>query len=77
MSSVPVQLLSVANIATHTTCNTMGNTSKAMACKNRNIFFANGGGYYLLSCWGGPEPTSWMSYRFSPVRVKSGRLGLL
>ena len=35
MGSVPVQFLIVANIATHTTCDTMGDTSKAMTCENR------------------------------------------
>ena len=37
---------------------------------------ANSGGYYLLSCQGGTEHESLMSYRFSPVWGKSGRLGL-
>ena len=35
MGSVPVQLLVVANFATNTTCDTMGDTSNAMTCENR------------------------------------------
>ena len=37
MGSVPVQLLIVANTATHTTCDTIGDTLKAVCvtCENR------------------------------------------
>ena len=33
--SVPVQPLLVASIATHTTCDAMGDMSKAMTCENK------------------------------------------
>ena len=35
MGSVPVQLLIVSSIATHTICDTMGNILKAMTCSDK------------------------------------------
>ena len=35
MGNVPVQKETVTSIAKHTTCDTMGNASKAMTCENR------------------------------------------